>query len=731
MSISVQFNGSTIYKPGAYSKTTVDIGGGFPIGPAGLVAVIGEADAGTPGASEVDISQNRFTADQIPVIRAKYQSGTFVDAASFLFAPAADAAIPSGAQTVWFYKTNNSTRAQRVLATAYGTMKAMEWGVGGNRVTIEVVNTAEVAPTITGTSIAANLGAGLTGKTFQIIPNGGTAVTVAMGATAGDVDSVAKVVTIIDTAIGAFGSCVMGPTGSTGSLVIAMDTAAAAYKNGYSRCFEIAGATGATGIVTLLGLTPGLIVPSVEPSALIRIGQPRDLIVEEEQLGGNAILAIGHDGTGGVTGATVAVTATNVTLTTVGTASTVSFLKASYPTIQQLAADIDILTGWSASVTNTIYNQLSPDTLDEIAAIGALSTAGLKPALIKKDAVEVVAMFANSVIADLDSQITFGLPDAQIKIALSGGTKGLTTNLDIVNALEKFTKFHVNFVLPLFSRDAASDLSDGLTDANSTYTIAGIHQAVKTHLSLMKSVKKRSERQAALSMKASYAACKSQAGVLADGRCQLVIQDVRQVDAIGNVMWFQPWALAAMIVGARSGASIGEPMTFKYLNVSGIRQTAQAMNTAEANIVIDFDPDLYSDDAITAGITFLEARSTGGYRIVVDNTTYGVDANFVWNRANVIYAADIVAFNFRDQLEAVYVGRKNTVTATDIASTASSILAQFRAQGITVATPDAPAGFKDLQVRMVGNTIYVTVTIKIVEGIDFILADLTIQRATF
>ena len=49
MAINVTFNGATIYKPGAYSKTNIDLGGGFAVGPAGLIAVIGEADAGAPG----------------------------------------------------------------------------------------------------------------------------------------------------------------------------------------------------------------------------------------------------------------------------------------------------------------------------------------------------------------------------------------------------------------------------------------------------------------------------------------------------------------------------------------------------------------------------------------------------------------------------------------------------------------------------------------------------------
>jgi hypothetical protein len=171
-------------------------------------------------------------------------------------------------------------------------------------------------------------------------------------------------------------------------------------------------------------------------------------------------------------------------------------------------------------------------------------------------------------------------------------------------------------------------------------------------------------------------------------------------------------------------------MTFKFMNVSGIRHTAQAMSTPEQNIVIDFDPDSQYDDAIQNGLTFLEAPQTGGFRVVVDNTTYGRDGNWVYNRGNVLYAADVLAFDFRNQLEAIYVGVKNTVQAAEVKSTCESILATYLAQGITVSTTDAPNGFKNLVVRIEGNTIYVNVIVKLVEGIDFILADITLQRAS-
>ena len=69
MAINVSFNGATIFKPGSYSRTTIDLGGGFPLSPTGIVAIFGEADAGAPGSAEVNIANNVFSPDQLGQIR--------------------------------------------------------------------------------------------------------------------------------------------------------------------------------------------------------------------------------------------------------------------------------------------------------------------------------------------------------------------------------------------------------------------------------------------------------------------------------------------------------------------------------------------------------------------------------------------------------------------------------------------------------------------------------------
>jgi len=84
MAINVSFNGATIYRPGAYSKLTIDLGGNFPLGIVGLVAIFGESTRGKPGSEEADMSRNFFLPNQISEVRQKYGSGPIVDAMNFL-----------------------------------------------------------------------------------------------------------------------------------------------------------------------------------------------------------------------------------------------------------------------------------------------------------------------------------------------------------------------------------------------------------------------------------------------------------------------------------------------------------------------------------------------------------------------------------------------------------------------------------------------------------------------
>ena len=240
MAINVSFGGATIYKPGSYSKTSIDLGGGFPLSPTGLIAIFGEADAGTPGASEVNIANNVFTAEQMPLIKQKYKSGPIVDACNFLFAPGADGAIPGGAQAVYIYKTNNSTRALLDPVAAgggtndFGRLRAREWGIGGNHLTFKNTLVAETPAEIV-SALSITFPVNISGSDqFKYSINGGTEQTITM--TAGSYSNITALVAALN---GAFSGVFSVSAVGTDKIKLVQVAGTNHHRNGFGRSFLI------------------------------------------------------------------------------------------------------------------------------------------------------------------------------------------------------------------------------------------------------------------------------------------------------------------------------------------------------------------------------------------------------------------------------------------------------------------------------------------------------------
>jgi hypothetical protein len=539
---------------------------------------------------------------------------------------------------------------------------------------------------------------------------------------------------LLQTALASSGNWSLGlPAGMTFTVSGSSDTAAflnIAQSNGSSPGYGINFDLVSGAFPAAVHIALGLYAAETEGMSVITINNTGTLTTESGTVGGTIVLNLGRTG-GGSVAPMVTVNSTSLLLIN-NSVIEYTIPLANFPSLYSLVQFINGSTAgnWSAALPSTLVGQLPATSLDEVTNVGA---NGANAAQIKNDAYSVAQFFvqsSNVTLAQASGQGVVGLPPAQGPTYLAGGNLGGTQSADIVNALTAIQAVHVNSVVPLFSRDASQDILDLITDPSSNYTIDAIHQAVKTFLSLQATTKARNECQGYLSLHDTYLNCKLESQNMADARIQLVIQDMLQVNSLGNLVWFLPWAGACLLAGARGGSPVGLPMTFKYFNTSGIRQTGQLLSTPEAQIVTDFNPQTQYDDAIMNGITFWEKPSTGGFRLVVDNTTYGADANWVYNRANVLYAADVLAYDFRNQLENIYVGAKNTVSAAEVKSTCDSILTSYLAQGITVSTTDAPSGYKQLVVQIVGNTINISVVVKLVEGIDFVLATITLQRAT-
>ncbi len=478
----------------------------------------------------------------------------------------------------------------------------------------------------------------------------------------------------------------------------------------------------------------GAIASQAESKRIFTIENTRDSIVEtSDEIGGKVAFRIGYgNGSASAAACTINQSTKRLTTTVTGVASVdlnINLLQ--YPTLTALASYLNAQPGYKAEV-DAAYSNVSPLRLDDVTALGILSLTDAPVAAagrVKKDKSDVEDMFAESAILDATITAKRGLPAAQAKAFLAGGIVGATSAASLVAALDEFEKVRVNSVVPLFSRDASVDIAEGKTDASSTYLIDSIHAAVKSHCTLMSNTRNRSERHCVLAYRGAYTDAKAKAAALSSFRAQLVFQDIKALSTDGNSKWMQPHMLAAEVAGMRSGAVIGLPLTFKFFNISGLRHTQSALDEVPEDVVIDFEPRTQYDDAIDAGLTFLENPASGGFRMVVDNTTYTKDDNWVYNRMATLHAADVVAYDFRTRLENTIVGARNTdFTAVSIRALCESLLTGYKGQNLLGGTAEAPNGFSNLSVQLLGNTVVIDVSVVLVEGIDFVLSTITLKR---
>lgn len=455
-----------------------------------------------------------------------------------------------------------------------------------------------------------------------------------------------------------------------------------------------------------------------------------------ETLGENAandILTVQYTGNG--TAATAAINGSSQNgklLTTVLTGQTDSSLALSIQlknyTMATLVAFINMQPGYTAALNTPSASQMPATQLDPIAAAD-MKTAGLALMQLQNEILAIINSSAR-VNAVLQDTPVIGLPDNG-QFALSGGAQGASANSDFSTGFLNSLAIDYNCALAAISRDASDDIADvnqGFTDPASSYTVESVQVALDQHLQLRGDVKNRKEAQGFGGVrKQTKAAAYAFAQTIGDYLMQMFIQDALILDSTGTLRYMHPHVVAAMAMGARCGQAVGEPLTFKYLNV---QQIGHFINPLTGLATGDFNPGVDYDEAIDAGVTFMESAQ-GGYRIVVDNTTYGVDDSFVYNRGSVIQACQYVDRTLRQVAETIFIGHKvSNGAASSIKSAIRNSLRTLNQPDVNIITSsaDAPEGFREdtFVVTIVGNTATVQVEYKPVQGLDFVFFEFTL-----
>ena len=371
---------------------------------------------------------------------------------------------------------------------------------------------------------------------------------------------------------------------------------------------------------------------------------------------------------------------------------------------------------FTASTTIKLADAKSSADLDPIStAVDVAAAPGTLKAQ-QKELLDIIATESALITAARVANVE-GTIAASAKQFMSGGALGASTNATFQAAHDAHLAFRSNIVIPLVSQDASALVTLGETDSGSTFTVASVNSQCVTHCITASNTKNRSERNCYVSEKASFASAQDAARDINSERASMLFQDVEVINASGSLETKDPWAAACIVAGIQAGTEAGTPATFKGINVNDISHS-------------DYNAKTQVELAIDAGLLPLEERDSGGFRVVLHNSTYSTDANFVFNRPSVLEAADTVSYNLRNQLEAIFIGNKaRSGTAASIKNTVISIMSSFLNSDIIVAddTNDG-LGWKDLTVSVVGNTANISITITPVQGIDFILATITLDN---
>lgn len=696
--------------PGAYFENNVrNTTLGF--GASGVMAIIGEAEAGAHF-SVGEITEKAYGPDEFDRVRKEFVAGPIVDAFKALSAASSDPAIIGAPNVVYVLKTNNGAKAQAIIDTDYAILKAKNWGKNGNKIKYRIVETqAENTPEAVSATIPA-FGAALDNAEFSLRINGGAVVSVQLSNIPANHSNVATLVTELNGLLPSGISAAAGSAPNT--IVLKLNTDPANHRKGWGKSLELIDST--PGDLAKLGLSAGLYVSSAESEVEWNIIRTDINATESLLAKGEVALKVGYAGTT----ATLSITPAGILTTTVsgGPGSNLNIDIKQFATLQDLAAFIDAQPGYTAEATTEGTN-MKPMDLDKVSGIGiAVSGTALMAGRIKKSVKNTKDALALSQLCELEPTDVDGLASPQTTfVFLAGGAKGHTTNAHILDALLRLEGVAVNFIVPLFSRNASDDIADGLTESGSTYSIAAIHSAVKNHVLSMSIPKLKRHRLAIVGMDANFAAAKAQAVSLASPRVAMTFQKVDALDSKGEIKTFGAW-MGAVVAAAMQCAGFNRGITNKLANVIALRDPAGFDSGSPAQL----------ETALSSGLLTLQ-RAAAGVRWVSDQTTYGLDSNFVYNSIQAMYAADLISLDLAESFQRRFVGASLAeISANSALVFLGDKMAQYKGLRLIGESDDAPLGWKNAKIKINGPIMSVAVEIKLATSLYFILIGIDISE---
>lgn len=703
MSIKINFNGTSIIAPGAYSVLNTDLLTTSQLGESGIVGIVGEADAGQPGVLDI------ITAGQFQSAKRRYKSGPIARAIQLLANPSNDPAIPGGASTIIVYKTNASTQAAKNLvhdlAASSGIIALTDrnWGVDGNKINIQLSqgDVADHNARIVGDEEGPF---SITDTDTLIVNVNGTDYTYTTGLSTGSHSLDDVIDDLNDNANWSASRPVVADKVTVGAAeflrLTSILTADATLLE-----YGIMTIDATSDLETVFGLatTP---VRGVKGSRILTENKGLKTNVSGS-LGGLEVLEIEYTGAG--TAAVLSVldvsSVKRLQTTVTGAAADNLDIDLGSLTVAEVVSQINAHASYTC--TSTLFNKesiLASRVLDYYTGIDIENMAAKLYNTVQAVA-DYINEFSEFVTAEIQSNVYGQLEIISSPEFLSGGTKGASTNTNFQAGFDAMKEVRVNIVVPLVSEDGISP---------STYTVDSIHAQANSHADFMCSILGRSERNVYLAKKGAKSVAIAAARAVNTRHCSMTSQRVTALDEVGNLIVHDEWALGCILAGMQAGTPVGEPLTHKSLNIVALTQDAS------------WKPRVDFAEMMDNGVLIIEQSDSGLFRVANANTTYSRDGNVVFNRISINEAANYVAFELRRHLELLFVGKKGrTGTVEAIKNAAIAKLQQLKDEEIIVEgnkqSGEIIPAFRNLRVSFSGTTCTVEVTITPVPGIDFVL----------
>lgn len=846
------FNGITKFTPGGITKINAEALNQVTLSDNSIVAVMGEAEGGAPGATSGIVSH--FDPSRGV---SEYRSGPLVDAIRLAFQSANDPDVPGGASRVLIYKTNQSTQSSVSLPTeeatlVIGTLGGGATATGGSTTTLidttlastfadDELNgkfvvirpftaTAEVAVitdyvSATQTMTFATIGTLVSAADEYIVLDdevydvsgvtgaGGTTVTWDNGGLTPDAhigrwvhiqntsatadfhlvqitDNDATTLTVTPAlptlATGAYAQILPNAVDLTSrdygahtnnlnidlddgvtitnSLVATMefeDDEEVSPEVGGVNFFKLLYKGGAAAISDTVDAAP--VVPNTAGSIEVTTGglTPSDHIGQQVYsaeldeystitansatvltivpafsavpTGGTAIeIRTVTAGVSSVAGSTGVATSLSSTITGVS-GDDLSIAFTAGMTLRQLATAINVNPNYVATIPAGINGDVAvaaefdfgPNTQISILNSENIATDGFR-----QDNVALVNYFETTSELVTAARATGGTLDGccppnalAASVYFSGGTRGISANSNFQSGHDALLLVRANSVVPLVDEDLVNE------GFGSTATFDAVYAQLGAHVTAARGVAQNTagERGGFMGLQGTKTEIIAAANVQNDTDVQLVGQSPTALNSTGSLEVFGPRMMAVIGASMRAGVSeVAEPLTHKFLRVSGITQDASwdPADTTDAN------------DMIINGVFFAETIDGLGTRWVRDLTTHVQDDNLAFSEGSVRDAVRFTAHGLRTLLVNKFTGKKAApATAESAKDAAASYLELLRGQTIIVDSTDPATGatvraYHSLKVTLTGDVLKVNVGIYPVVGVNFVLSEIFLQLPT-